>query len=143
MTLEKIISDEIKIMLNEAYVVNDGRFKFRRQIQNSSFFNYSGFSTEFDTDIVESNITIDWSVSFWLNQAGIENLIIEINSVEGTYSLQEINKQTDALEQEISKNIADYDWKFMIGDANLQKGGSLYVSTLEFDFKTNECTIKF
>lgn len=143
MNIEKIVNEEIKSMLNEAYVVNDNRFKFRQQIQNSSFFNYSGFSTEFDTDIIESNIIINWSVSFWLNQAGIENLIIDVTSIEGTYNLQEINKQTDALEQEVTKNIADYDWKFIVGDVILQKGGSAYVSTLEFDFNRNECTVKF
>jgi hypothetical protein len=143
MNLINIINEEITNMLNEAYVVSDDRFKFKQQIINSSFFNYEGFSTEFDTDISESNILVNWTVSFWLNQAGIENLIVDITNIEGTYNLVYLNKQTDVVEQDNAKNIAENDWKFIVGDVNLQKGESLYISTLDFNFQTNECTVKF
>jgi hypothetical protein len=143
MNLLNIINEEITNMLNEAYVVSDDRFKFKQQIINSSFFNYEGFSTEFDTDISESNILVNWTVSFWLNQAGIENLIVDITNIEGTYNLVYLNKQTDVVEQDNAKNIAENDWKFIVGDVNLQKGESLYISTLDFNFQTNECTVKF
>jgi len=143
MDLIHIIREELDNILNEAYVVKDDRFRFKQQVINSSFYNYQGFSTEFDAEINESNILVNWSVSFWLNQAGIENFIVDVEGLEGTYTLLLYNKQTDKVEQETPKNIAENDWKFVINDISLMKGGTLYVSSMDFDFKNNTCTVSF
>lgn len=139
----KILHEEIQKFLNEAFIMNDDRFKFRQRLNNSSFFNYSSFTTEFDTDIVESDITVNWTVSFWLNNFGIENFIIDVDGVEGTFNLQLIDRQTDQVKQDSPKNINDFEWKYIISDANLAKGKSLYITELDFDFKNKTCSIKF
>lgn len=138
-----IIKEEVQRFLNESYVLEDDNFKFRQQITNSSFSNYEGFTNDFDSDILESNVTISWRVGFWLNQSGIEHYYIDIDGVEGTYTLQLLNKQTDEVEQEAEKNIAEVNWKFVVEDATLYLNKSLYISTLEFDFKTNICRVLF
>jgi hypothetical protein len=143
MNFNYIINEEIKKFLNEGYVMSDDRFTFNQRLNNSTFFNYESFSTEFDTDITESDILVTWKVSFWLNQMGIENLIIDVESVEGIYTLRLFDKHTDELRQETQKNIQEVDWKFVIEEASLVKGGSLYINELTFDFKTNTCIVKF
>lgn len=142
MNFNDIIKEEIQGLLNEAYVMSDDRFHFNERLTNSTFYNYESFTTEFDSDIIQSDIVVTWKVSFWLNQMGIENLIIDIEKVEGTYILQLFDKHTDERKQETQKNIQEVDWKFVIEEANLIKGGSLYISELEFDFKTNTCSVK-
>lgn len=138
-----IINEEISNFLNEAYVFEGDNFKFQQRINNSMFYNYAGFSTDYDLDINESNILINWHIVFWLNQYGIENFNIIVDSVEGTYKIQYLNKQTDVQEQEVEKNIADIKWKFVVGNANLELGSGLYVNGLTFDFKTNTCNVEF
>jgi hypothetical protein len=130
-------------VLNEAYLVKDDKFKFKQVLQNSSFHDYDNLNTEYDIQITESNIQINWNVAFWLNQFGIENFIINAESVEGTYSLELYDKHSDKLEQTIDKNIADIQWNFVVEDATLNKGNSLYISYLVFNFKNNNCTITF
>jgi hypothetical protein len=132
-----------KKQLNESYVMKDDRFSFRQRINNSTFFNYEGFTSEFDSDITQSDIIVNWKISFWLNDSGVENLIIDVDSVEGTYTLEQYNKQSGELEQSIDKNIADVEWKFIVDNASLSKGGSLYISTLDFDFSKQTCDVSF
>jgi hypothetical protein len=138
-----ILHEEIQKFLNEAFIMNDDRFKFRQRLNNSSFFNYDSFTTEFDTDIVQSDITVSWTVSFWLNNFGIENFIIDVESVEGTFNLQLIDRQTDQVKQDSPKNINDFEWKYIISDANLAKSSSLYITELDFDFRNKTCSVKF
>jgi hypothetical protein len=142
-SLKSLIGEEIKNIINEGYVMNDDRFKFQHRVENPSFFNTNSFSADYDTDISESNITIFWNVSFWLNDFGIENLIINVEKVEGTYTLELINKQSGETEQESEKNINEIEWNFIVDDATLQKGGSLYVSDLIFDFAKKTCEVQF
>ena len=143
MKFNDIINEEIKNYLNEGYVMADDRFQFNERLTNSTFFNYSSFTSEFDADITQSDIVVTWKVSFWLNQMGVENLIIDVEKVEGTYILQLFDKQSDELKQETPKNIQDTKWKFIIDEATLTKGGSLYISELMFDFKNNVCKVIF
>lgn len=144
MNINSIILEEINTLLNESYVLKDDKFKFRQILTNSRFSNYDGFTSEFDTNISESSIAVNWNISFWLNESGIENLIINVDSVEGSYKVDYYNLHSDALEQETQKDIAEFNWKYFIDDeALIQKGGSLYVSSLDFDFKTNTCTVIF
>jgi hypothetical protein len=53
------------------------------------------------------------------------------------------NKQTDVLEQQTDKDIAEIQWKFIIKDAVLRMNEQLYVESLEFDFATNSCKVYF
>lgn len=143
MYINEIINDEINGYLNESFSISDDRFKFSANLKNSSFYNYDSFTTEYDTDIIESDIVITWRVNFWLNKMGIENMQIEIENVDGSYLLQLYDKQTNELKQESSKNIQDTKWKYIIDDTALLKGGSLYITELNFDFKDNTCMVHF
>lgn len=141
---ETIINEEIVKFLNESNIVSDDRFRFKQRINNASFYGYEVFTTEFDSDITESDIVVNWRISFGLNIAGIENFIIDVEGVEGNFLLQLFDKHTDELKQESPKNIDEYQWKYIInGDAAIQKGGSLYINNLSFDFKNKTCTIIF
>jgi hypothetical protein len=144
MKISSIINEEIKKVLNEAYVVTDDRFNFKQQLTNSLFYNYESFNSEFDSDVTESNIIVTWKVSFWLNQMGIENFIVDVEKLEGTFKLELRDKHSDELQQETDKNINEFEWKFIIDeDAALIKGKSFYISDLTFDFKNKICTIGF
>lgn len=143
MEFANIINEEIRKILNEGYVMSDDRFQFTQKLNNSTFYKYETFTTEFDVDIKESNIAVTWKVSFWLNQMGIENLIIDVEKVEGEFMLELYDKHTNELKQETTKNIQDFEWKFYIEDANLVKGGSLYIESLDFDFSKKICVVNF
>jgi hypothetical protein len=143
MKLSNIIHEEIKKILNEAYSFENQNFQFQQEIKNSSFYNFEGFSNDFDVNILESDISITWHIAFWLNEAGIENFIVEADSVKGTYKVTYQNKHSDEVEQENDKDIAEFPWKFKITEANLHLGKTLYIKLLTFDFKTKICTITF
>lgn len=143
MKINDIIQEELKGVLSESYVMKDERFKFKQNVRNASYYNYASFTQEFDTDITESDLWVAWSVAFWLNENGIENLNIEIENVSGQFVLEMFNKQTDKEEQKLPKEISEYPWKFIIDQASLDKGGSLYISGMDFDFETNMCTVTF
>ena len=138
--ITNIITDEIKKMLNEGTVLSDDKLRFQQRLNNSTFNNYESFTNEFDSRVSESDIIATWKVLFWINQFGIENFIIDVEKIEGTFMLQMYDKHSDKMEQETPKNINDFDWKFVIDNASLVRGGSLYLSALSFDFKTNTCT---
>jgi len=143
MNINKIIKEEVAGIINEGYVVKDNRFRFKEVLNNSIFHNYDSFSNDYDLDVTDSNIAITWNVSFSLNEMGIENFSIEVESLEGTYNLEYRSKQTDAVEQEIEKNINDNQWKYQFDETALNLGGSMYVMDLVFDFKNNLCTVGF
>jgi hypothetical protein len=143
MDLNKIIQEEMINVLNEAYSMEHENFRFRQRVRDSWFNNYKGFSTDYDTDITESDIIINWHIIFWLNDFGVENFVVSIDGVEGIYRVQLLNKQTDEIEQEVDKDISEIKWKFEVDDAVLQLNGSLYVTGLNFDFKTNICKVQF
>jgi hypothetical protein len=143
MKINEIVQQEYVKLLKESYSMEHENFKFRQEIKNSSFYNFESFSNDFDVDINESDIFITWHIAFWLNDMGIENFIVEADSVEGTYKLGFLNKQSDELEQEADKNIAEFQWKFIVDEANLHLGKTLYVDTLDFDFKTKVCRVTF
>ena len=132
--INKILNEEIVKYLNESYVLENENLNFRQEIKTSSFFNYDGFSDDFDTDILESDIFINWHVTFRLNDLGIENFIVEIDSVDGVYRLSLLNKQSDEMEQQNDKDISEIPWKFIIDDATLYLGKTLYVESMNFDF---------
>jgi len=142
---DKIIKEEIQKFINEGYVMTDDRFDFKQRLTNSYFYGYQNFTTDFDEDIVGSDIVVTWKVSFWLNQFGIENLIIDVEKIEGYFLLELYDKQTDELKQETQKNIQDFQWKFDLDsdEVCLKKGGTLYITELEFNFKDGVCRIKF
>lgn len=143
MDIKNIIKEEFRGLLNEGYVFEHDNFKFRQENVKSSFYNFQAFSTDYDVDIHESEIGINWRIGFWLTDQGIENFIVKADSVEGTYHVELLNRQTDEVEQEDDKNIAAEPWKFQIFDANLKLKDSLYIESLDFDFKTKICTVNF
>ncbi len=139
----KLIKEEVENILNEGYVMEHENFKFRQEIKNSTFYNYEAFSQDFDVDISESNIFVNWHIAFWLNDFGVENFIVNIDSVDGTYHVSLLNKQSDESEQEYDKDISEFQWKFVVDDAKLHKGKTLYIYSLDFDFKTKNCKVTF
>lgn len=144
MSLQHIIKEEIQNYLNEGYVLTDDRFTFTQKLQNSYFYGFNSFSSQYDSDIIGSDVNVTWKVSFWLNQMGIENFIVDIEKIEGIFYINYTDKQTDEIVQEnIQKNINDFEWKFILNNPILVKGSSLYISELEFDFKDKTCNVKF
>jgi hypothetical protein len=142
-SLNYIINEEIKDFINESYVFSDDRFKFKVRLTNSIFYNYNSHSSDYDTDITESDIIVSWNVGFWLNDAGFENFMINIEGIEGTYVLQQFNLQSDELEQETRKDINEIKWTFNRPEATLVTNGSLYIKDLAFDFENKTCTVTF
>lgn len=143
MNINDIINEEIKKHLNESYSFEPEHFKFKQQITNPSFYNYSSFSSDHDVEIYESDIIVEWHIGFWLNEMGVENFMVHIDRVSGDYKIELINKQSDATEQEIVKNIEEIKWNFNIDDATLDLNGGLYIQSISFDFNTKSCDIDF
>jgi hypothetical protein len=143
MNINKIIKEETQKFLNESFIMNDDKFRFQQRLNNSVFNNYETFTSEFDTNITQSDIIVTWKVSFWLNQSGIENFIIDVEKVEGMFNIQMLDLHSDELKQETQKNIEEFEWKFVVDNTELIKGGTLYISELQFDFKNKVCMVKF
>lgn len=145
MEIKDIIKEELQELLKEGYVMEHDNFKFREKIEDCTFYNYQSFSNDFDVRINESDIVINWRIGFWLNEKGIDNFLVQADSVEGTYHVELLNKQSDEVEQEMDKNITEKEgeWKFEIPEMNLKKGEGMYVKSLAFDFKTKICTVNF
>lgn len=143
MKINDIIKEEHLKLLKEGYVMEHDNFKFNQEIKNSSFYNYDNFSNDFDVDISESAIILNWRIGFWLNDMGVENFLVQADSVEGTYNVKLLDKQTDEVSQEMDKNIGEIPWRFEITEADLKLGGTLYVESLDFDFSTKKCVVTF
>jgi hypothetical protein len=143
MEIKDIIKEEFQKFLNEGYVMEHDNFKFRQEIKKNSFYNFQNFSNDYDVDINESDIIINWRIGFWLNDQGVENFLVQADSVEGTYHVELLNKQSDEVEQENDKNIAEIPWKFQINSTALKMGKGLYIESLDFDFETKICTVNF
>lgn len=143
MEIKNIIKEEFQNILNEGYVMEHDNFKFRQEVESPSFYNYQNFSNDFDVDITETNIIVNWRIGFWLNDMGVENFLVQADSVEGTYKVALLDKRTDEVSQENDKNIAEIPWTFQVYDAKLKLRDSLYVESLDFDFKTKVCTVTF
>jgi len=143
MEIKDIIKEEFRKILKEGYVMEHDNFRFRQELTNSSFYNFKSFSNDYDVDISESNIIINWRIGFWLNTNGVESFLVKADSVEGTYKVMLFDKQSDEVVQEIDKNIADEPWKFQIYEATLKLKDTLYIESLDFDFKTKICIVNF
>lgn len=145
MKIKDIINEELKKVLKEGYVMEHDNFNFRQQVEPTKigFYNYENFSNDFDVDISENNIVVNWRIGFWLNDMGVENFLVQADSVEGTYKVVLRDKQSDEVTQENDKNIAEIPWKFQIYEAVLKLRDSLYVESLDFDFSTKICTVTF
>jgi len=140
-----IINEELqKFLIKESYIVAGDNFNFKQPVKNAFFYNYNSFSSEFDVDITQSNITAIWQVSFRLNDMGIENFNIDIEGVEGIYVVEYYDRQTDELKQQTQKNIAEDQWKYVVNEqTTLLLGKTLYIKDLEFDFKNKVCKVNF
>ena len=145
MRFKNIIQDELKYILIEGKIFNDENqdFDFKQVVENATFQNYESMSPEYNSNITESNVIINWKAGFWLNQMGIENFNIDIQGIGGQYKLELRHKQSEEVIQEIVKNIDEIEWKFIIENAVLMKDQSLYADSVNFDFQTHVCKIKF
>ena len=146
-TMDNIVNEEIKRFLGESYIMGGDNFTFTQKVPNVFFYNYDTFSSDFDTYISQSDITIIWKISFWLNDMGVENFSIDGEKVDGQFMLQLLDKQTDEVRQETPKNIAEFNWKFIVDEDDdytvLKVNKTLYVQELDFDFKAQTCTLGF
>jgi len=143
MEIKDIIKEELQTILKEGYVMEHDNFKFRQMIEKISYYNFQGFSNDFETDVTESEIAVNWRIGFWLNDQGVENFLVQVDSVEGTYHVQYLHKQSSEVEQEMDKNISEVPWRFDIPQTTLRMGDGLYIESLEFDFQTKVCTVNF
>jgi len=143
MEIKSIIKEELLSLLKEGYVMEHDNLKFQQKIENPSFHNFQSFSSDYDIDVIESDIYINWRIGFWLNEMGVDKFIVQADAVQGTYKVELRDKQTDEVSQEIDKNIAEIPWKFQILDANLTLNGTLYIDNLTFDFATKVCNVEF
>ena len=138
---------EIKDIINEEILSHNERqpvFRFTGKAEkNPGFYNYQAHSNDYDVDITESDISITWRVGFWLNDNGIENFMIDIEGVQGTYHVELYDKRTDELSQENDRDINEVNWTFQVEEAPLNKGGALYIVDVDFDFKTKVCLVDF
>jgi len=138
----KIINEEFHKFLNEAYAIKDDRLRFK-QVVNADFYNYETFSSDYDSDIPTAPITINWNINFLINPQGVEKLNVEIDGVEGFYTLNFLDKQTDEVKQQAQKNIAEVNWHFDINTIDIEYGGGLYITDLDFDFGSKTCSVSF
>jgi len=156
MKINDIINEEHEKLVNEAYTMQHENFMFRQEIKppteseseirfqpTAEFYNFQNFSNDFDVEIDNYEIVINWAIGFSLDEAGVEVFYVQGNSVEGTYEVVLRDKQTDEESQKTDKNIADIPWKFQIIDAKLHLHKSLYVYSVTFDFQTKICNIVF
>ena len=143
MKIKDIIREEYQELLKEGYVMEHDNFKFKQKVENPSFFNYQAFSNDYDVDISESEIYMSWRIGFWLNEMGIENFLIQVDGVEGTYNVKLYDKRTDEEAQNTDRDIAEIPWRFNVSEASLQKGGGLYIQDATFDFETKNCDVDF
>lgn len=149
--ITKMVQEEFNNMMNEIDSSNNNKFNFSgRFIMSQSnpkqyfdFLNYETFTTQYDTDIIDYNIIVNWSAYFQLNQVGIENFVIDVEGAKGLFTIEMRDLHSDEVVNEQQKNIEDFDWKYVADDANLAKGGSLYIHHLTFDFKQKSCTVVF
>jgi hypothetical protein len=140
--MKKLIAEELEKILYETNNFTDDNLRFQQKVVNVKYLNYETISNEHDSNITDTNIFITWRIGFNLNEFGVENFIINIEEVNGYFNIALRDKQSDELLQETSKDINEFNWSFKI-EAVLNKGGSLYVNELIFDFKNQICHVKF
>ena len=136
MEIKDIIKEELQNLLNEDYRMEHDNFRFQQKIENPSFFHFQSFSNDYDIDVIESDIYVNWRIGFDLNEMGINGFLIQVDSVQGTYKVELRDKQSDEVAQELDKDIAETKWNFQILEATLVKGGGLYIQDMSFDFET-------
>ena len=138
----KKIDNSFKLKtINESTIINDNKFKFFEDKMDVIFLNHEFTSQEYDVDINNNNISVEWDVNFCINNNVIENILININEISGTYDVLLIDKETGDTIKNINKNINEIEWKFNVDYDGLFKNKSLYINTLVFDFKEKTCTV--
>lgn len=138
MEIKNIIKEEIENLFSK-----NVRYNFRQQLNNSWFYNYESFSNDYDVEMVESNIFVNWNVDIWIRPNGIENFVVNVESVEGEYGMELHDKQSDEVAQELKKNIAETPWKFTVNDVKLEPNLAFYIERLTFDFASKVCDVDF
>lgn len=144
MKIKGIIREELKNMLIESNIIfRHENLNFNQNVKNATFNGYPPFSSEFDADVTQSDLYVAWEASFWLNDAGFENFLIDIHKITGEFVTELYDKQSDELKQTINKDISEFKWKYIFDDVALRKGGDLYIKDMTFNFDDNSCYITF
>lgn len=148
--INKFINEEVQKFLNETVTSvgghNNDNLKFTQifNMPNIGFNNYGVFTSDYDAQIIDAMITINWSINFIVNELGVQSFQIRGDSVEGSYLLELRDKQTDEVKQKTQKNINETEWKFTVPqNIGLIVNGTLYPKALYFDFSKSLCTIDF
>jgi hypothetical protein len=145
-SIEKCINEEIESFLSEGYTLDDERFKFKEEnVQYVEFVNYESFSDQYDVEVLKRNISVDWKIRFWLNDAGIENIFIEIEKVEGEYTVNMLDRFSGDVVSSTNHIVADNNWDYQINTTEIEfnQSDTLYVGIVQFDFKNKTIIINF
>ena len=141
-SLLSIINEEIAQLQSRKYT-NDN-FIFNTNIIDSDFRNYPELSKEYEIDITESNIMVNWTVYFSLSQSGIDNLNVVINDIKGFYIPIQIDNHTQETTDLGKKEIIFREWDIIyLQDIVLSNSIPLSIKTLEFDFQSKKCVVRF
>ena len=143
--MERLINEEFRKLLLE-YFDSGNRFTFKQSfegIDQLSFYNYHAFSDEYDSEVINGVITVNWSLTVNLKEWGVKGFDINVSEIEGIFTLNLLDKQTDEIIQQSEKNINDFNWKFIVNKDDVTLDGSVFISELIFDFKSQTCTVEF
>lgn len=140
--INQIINEEISI-LNENISFEPEQLLFNQKITNVLFYNFDNLYDNYDEDVVNSNIDIQWRLGFDIQESGVKNTIPYIVGVYGNYDIELRDIHSDELIQRISKNISEIKWNFEIENFILSPDKSTYVKNLTFDMKSKICEVEF
>ncbi len=140
--INQIINEEISI-LNENISFEPEQLLFNQLVTNSWFYNFDNIYDNYDEQVVNTNIGIQWRLGFDTQESGIKNIIPYIVGVYGNYDIELRDIHSDELIQRISKNISEIKWNFEIENFILSPDKSTYVKNLTFDMKSKICEVEF
>lgn len=143
--LKNKIKSEVLNYINEESSFNGNKMDFSQTIESKNIFftNYNSFSKDYDSDILQKNIFVNWELRLNIKEYGIDGFSIDITKLNGGFTVQLYDKQTDELVNEIEKNINDIDWFFEVNADEYIFGERLYIKELEFDVNNKNCIVSF
>lgn len=138
-----IINEEFELFLSEGYSFENDAFKFTDNIRNPLFYNYDNIYNDYDVDIINANLLINWHLGFWINENGIEKVIPYIDSITGIYQINLLDIHTDEIIQTMNKDISEINWEFKIKNFSTDMNKSTYIESVVFDVKSKICEVHF
>ena len=140
--INQIINEEISI-LNENISFEPEQLLFNQLVTNPGFYNFDDVYDNYDEQVVNSNIGIQWRLGFDIQESGIKNIIPYIINVYGDYDIELRDIHSDELIQRIAKDISEIKWEFKIENFILSPDKPTYVDSVSFDMKTRICEVDF